>query len=88
MWSLAFLLPDTPVENARILADKLRQAAAKIQTPWGSSELSVSAIVAQTTSRPTDDTEDRVTEWINRAEFGLEEMRHQGGNAVLQLATP
>ena len=88
MWSLAFLLPDTPVENARILADKLRQAAAKIQTPWGSSELSVSAIVAQTTSRPTDDTEDRVTEWINRAEFGLEEVRHQGGNAVLQLATP
>ncbi len=38
-WSLAFLLPDTPVENARILAEKLRQAAAKIQTPWGSSEI-------------------------------------------------
>jgi GGDEF domain-containing protein len=87
-WSLVFILPDTPVENAQILAEKLRHAAAKIQTPWGAPELTVSAVVAQATSRPTDDTEDRVTEWINRAEFGLEEVRQHGGNAVAPLATP
>jgi diguanylate cyclase (GGDEF)-like protein len=87
-WSLVFILPDTPVENARILVEKLRQAAAKIQTPWGAPDLTISAVVAQATSRQPDDTEDRVTEWINRAEFGLEEVRHQGGNTVMQLATP
>jgi hypothetical protein len=29
-----------------------------------------------------------VTEWINRAEFGLDEARHHGGDTVLALATP
>ena len=48
----------------------------------------MSAVVAQVSSRQTDDNEDRVTEWINRAEFGLEEARQQGGNVVMALATP
>jgi diguanylate cyclase (GGDEF)-like protein len=87
-WSLAFLLPDTPVENAQILADKLRNAAAKVQAPWGAPEVTVSMVAAQATSRPSDDTEDRVTEWINRAEFGLEDLRQQGGNVIAALATP
>jgi diguanylate cyclase (GGDEF)-like protein len=87
-WSLVFILPDTPVENARMLSEKLRQIAAKIQPPWGTPELTISAVVAQSSSRPTDDNEDRVTEWINRAEFGLEEARQQGGNVVMALATP
>ncbi len=87
-WSLVFILPDTPVENARMLSEKLRQIAAKIQPPWGAPELTISAVVAQSSSRPADDNEDRVTEWINRAEFGLEEARQQGGNVVMALATP
>ena len=48
----------------------------------------LSAVVAEASSRPADDTEDRVTEWINRAEAGLEEVRQHGGNTVVALATP
>jgi diguanylate cyclase (GGDEF)-like protein len=87
-WSLVFVLPNTPLDSARALAEKLRQVAGTVQTPWGEQELTASAIVAEASSRPGDETEDRVTEWINRAEAGLDEARQQGGNVLLSLATP
>jgi len=87
-WSLVFILPDTAVENAKTLAEKLRQAAARVRPSWDGDELTVSAVAAEITARPGDDTEDRVTEWINRSEAGLEEVRQQGGNVVLSMATP
>jgi diguanylate cyclase (GGDEF)-like protein len=86
-WSLAFILPDTSLENARILADKLQKAAAGVTPSWGGKDLTMSAIVAEASSRPGDETEDRVTEWINRAEHGLEEVRQSSGQ-LLALATP
>ena len=87
-WSLAFVLPNTSLESARSLAEKLRQVAASAQPSWDASDLTVSTIVAEASSRPGDDTEDRVTEWINRAEAGLDEARQRGGNALVTLATP
>ncbi|MGH9717961.1 MAG: tetratricopeptide repeat-containing diguanylate cyclase [Candidatus Acidiferrales bacterium] len=87
-WSLVFILPDTSLDNARILAEKLRQLAATVRPAWGGQDLTVSAVVAEATSRPADETEDRVTEWINRAESGLDELRQRGGNSLLSLATP
>ena len=87
-WSLVFILPDTSLENARTLAEKLRQLATGVRPAWGGTELTVSAVVAEATSRPADETEDRVTEWINRAESGLDEARQRGGNSLLSLATP
>ncbi len=87
-WSLVFILPDTPLDNARLLAEKLRQVAAKIRPPWDAQDLTISAVVAEASSHPADDTEDRVTEWINRAEAGLDEVRQGGGNTVVALATP
>jgi len=87
-WSLVFVLPNTSLENARALAEKLRQVAGTVQAPWGEQNLAASAIVAEASSRPGDETEDRVTEWINRAETGLDEARQQGGNVLLSLATP
>jgi hypothetical protein len=48
----------------------------------------VSAVVAQASTRPGDETEDRVTEWINRAETGMDEARQRGGNLLMPLATP
>jgi diguanylate cyclase (GGDEF)-like protein len=87
-WSLAFILPDTTLDNAQALGDKLRQVAATIKPSWGAQDLTVSAIVAEASSRPGDETEDRVTEWINRAEAGLDEARQRGGNALISLATP
>jgi diguanylate cyclase (GGDEF)-like protein len=87
-WSLVFILPGTPLEDARALAEKLRQLAIDVQPPWGAQDLAVSAIAAQASSRPGDETEDRVTEWINRAEAGLDEARQHGGNVLVPLATP
>jgi diguanylate cyclase (GGDEF)-like protein len=87
-WSLVFVLPNTSLENARALADKLREVAGTVHPAWGETGLTASAIVAEASSRPGDETEDRVTEWINRAEAGLDEARQQGGNVLLSLATP
>jgi len=86
-WSLAFILPGTSLENAQVLADKLRQAAISARPSWGA-DLTVSAVAAESASRPGDDTEDRVTEVINRAESGLDEARQRGGNTLVALATP
>lgn len=87
-WSLVFVLPNTTLENARALAEKLRQVAGTVTPPWGETDLTASAIVAEASSRPSDETEDRVTEWINRAEAGLDEARLRGGNVLVPLATP
>jgi diguanylate cyclase (GGDEF)-like protein len=87
-WSLVFILPDTSLENARALGEKLRQVAATVRPSWGSPELTVSAVVAEASSRPGDETEDRVTEWINRAEAGIDEARLAGGDTLVALATP
>jgi diguanylate cyclase (GGDEF)-like protein len=87
-WSLVFILPDTSLENARALGEKLRQVAATVRPSWGAPELTVSAVVAEASSRPGDETEDRVTEWINRAEAGIDEARLAGGDTLVALATP
>jgi diguanylate cyclase (GGDEF)-like protein len=87
-WSLVFILPDTSLVSAQTLAEKLRQVASAAGPSWGASDLAISAIVAESSSRPGDESEDRVTEWINRAEAGLDEARQLGGNTLVALATP
>jgi diguanylate cyclase (GGDEF)-like protein len=87
-WSLVFILPDTAFDNAKALAEKLRQVAATVEPSWGAQDLTISAVVAQATARPGDETEDRVTEWMNRAEAGLDEARQRGGDTLVELATP
>jgi diguanylate cyclase (GGDEF)-like protein len=87
-WSLVFILPDTSLENAGAIAEKLRQTAGTVPHSWGAEEVTISAVVAEATSHPGDDPEDRVTEWINRAEAALDEIRHNSGNTLVPLATP
>jgi diguanylate cyclase (GGDEF)-like protein len=87
-WSLVFVLPNTSLENAQALAEKLRQIAITMTPAWGAQDLTASAIVAEASSRPNDETEDRVTEWINRAEAGIEEARQRGGNVLVPLGAP
>ena len=87
-WSLVFILPDTPLENAQALGEKLRQLAASVRPSWGTPDLTISAVVAEASSRPGDESEDRVTEWINRAEAGLDDARQRGGNTLVALSTP
>ena len=38
-WSLVFILPDTALENARMLADKLRQMRLRRCRPRGTQDL-------------------------------------------------
>ena len=87
-WSLVFILPDTSLENAQALAEKLRQIAVTVHPSWGAADLTISAVVAEASARHGDETEDRVTEWINRAEAGLDEARQRGGDTLVALATP
>jgi hypothetical protein len=47
----------------------------------------LSASVAEAVARADYDSEDIVTELINRAEAGLEEARRRGGNTVVSLGT-
>jgi diguanylate cyclase (GGDEF)-like protein len=87
-WSLAFVLPDTSRENAEVLAEKLRQLASQVQPDWAKKPLTLGAVVADASAQFADENEDRVTEWINRAESGLEEIRRHGGNRIISLAAP
>ena len=87
-WSLAFILPDTNSGSAKLLAEKLRATASAVQAPWNGEGLSLSAVIAEAAYRPSDDNEDRVTEWINRAEAGLDEVRAKAEEKILVLATP
>jgi len=84
-WALAFILPDTKLADALLLAEKLRKVSGNVQPPWNQSQPSLSASVVEAVSRPEYDAEDIITDLINRAEFGLEEARKKGGDAVLSL---
>lgn len=87
-WSLAFVLPDTTRDNAEAFAEKIRQLASQVQPDWAKKPLTLAAVVADASAQTADDNEDRVTEWMNRAEFALEEIRKHGGNRVLSRAAP
>ncbi len=84
-WALAFILPDTPLSGARTLAEKLKKAASGLRPPWEGAQLTTSVAIAEAISRHEFDSEDIVTDLINRAEAGLEEARKRGGNEVVSL---
>jgi diguanylate cyclase (GGDEF)-like protein len=84
-WSLAFILPDTNLADARTVVEKLFKAAADVRPPWDGGQATLSAVVAESVARPEYDSEDIVTELINRAEASLDRARHQGGDAIVVL---
>jgi diguanylate cyclase (GGDEF)-like protein len=86
-WALAFILPDTGVSGAQNLVEKLRRAAAGVRPPWDSTQITLSAGIVEASARPEYESEDIVTDLINRAEFSIEEARKQGGDTVV-LAEP
>ena len=87
-WSLAFILPDTTLAGAQNLADKLRRAAAGLRPPWDSTQITLSAGIVEAVPKQDYDSEDIVTDLINRAEFSIEEARKRGGDTVVTLETP
>jgi diguanylate cyclase (GGDEF)-like protein len=87
-WSLAFILPDTTLEGAQNLADKLRRAASGIRPPWDSTAITLSAGIVEALAKPDYDSEDIVTDLMNRAEFSVEEAKKRGGDIVVTLEAP
>jgi len=89
-WSLAFILPDTPVAGALGLVEKMREAAAAARNggPDTGGRMTLSAGVVEAIARVDYDTEDIVTDLMNRAESSLEEARKRGGDSVISLANP
>jgi diguanylate cyclase (GGDEF)-like protein len=87
-WSLAFILPDTTLEGAQHLADKLLRAATDLRPPWNATQITLSAGIVEAAAKPEYDSEDIVTDLINRAEFSVEEARKKGGGAVIALEIP
>ncbi|HTQ59425.1 MAG TPA: diguanylate cyclase [Candidatus Solibacter sp.] len=87
-WSLAFILPDTTLAGAQNLADKLRRAASGLRPPWDATQITLSAGIVEAVAKHEFDSEDIVTDLINRAEFSVEEARKKGGDTVVTLETP
>src|SRR5713101_1000590 len=87
-WSFAFILPDTTLAGARSLAKKLRKAAAGVHPPWDDKQLTLSAAVAEAIARSDYESEDIVTDLINRAEASLDEARKKGGDTIVSLEIP
>jgi diguanylate cyclase (GGDEF)-like protein len=87
-WSLAFILPDTTLPGAQNLADKLLRAASGLRPPWDATQITLSAGIVEAVVKPDFDSEDIVTDLINRAEFSVEEARKRGGDMVVVQETP
>jgi diguanylate cyclase (GGDEF)-like protein len=87
-WALAFILPDTTLVGAQNLADKLKRAASGLRPPWDSTQITLSAGIVEAVAKQDYDSEDIVTDLINRAEFSIEEARKKGGDSIIALETP
>ncbi|HKW57241.1 MAG TPA: diguanylate cyclase [Candidatus Acidoferrum sp.] len=87
-WSLAFILPDTTLQGAQNLADKLRRAANGLRPPWDATQITLSAGIVEAVAKHEFESEDIVTDLINRAEFSVEEARKKGGDTVVTLEAP
>jgi len=87
-WALAFILPDTNIAGAQNLVEKLRRAAAGVRPPWDSTQVTLSAGIVEAAARQDFDSEDIVTDLMNRAEFSVEEARKRGGDTVVLSEIP
>ncbi len=87
-WSLAFILPDTALAGAQNLATKLRRAASGLRAPWDSGQLTLSAGIVEAVAKSDYESEDIVTDLINRAETSVEEARKRGGDTIVALESP
>jgi diguanylate cyclase (GGDEF)-like protein len=87
-WSLAFILPDTTLQGAENLAEKLRRAASGVRPPWDSTQVTLSAGIVEAVAKQDYENEDIVTDLINRAETSAEEARKAGGDTIVVLESP
>jgi diguanylate cyclase (GGDEF)-like protein len=84
-WALAVVLPDTPLSGARVFAEKMKKSVGALSPPWAGVPLTMSVAIAEAVARADYDSEDIVTDLINRVETGLDEARKGGGNRIIGL---
>jgi len=87
-WALAFILPDTSLSGAQNLVEKLKRAALGVRPPWDSTQITLSAGIVEAATRQEFDSEDIVTDVMNRAEFSIEEARKRGGDTIVLSEIP
>ena len=87
-WALAFILPDTSLSGAQNLVEKLKRAALGVRPPWDSTQITLSAGIVEAAARHEYDSEDIVTDVINRAEYSIEEARKRGGDTIVLSEIP
>ncbi|MGH9796422.1 MAG: hypothetical protein ACRD5G_16780, partial [Candidatus Acidiferrales bacterium] len=58
-------------------------ASLGVRPPWNSAPVKLSAAAVEAVARPDYESEDIVTDLINRVEFCLEEARKSGGDTVV-----
>jgi diguanylate cyclase (GGDEF)-like protein len=87
-WALAFILPDTSLSGAQNLVEKLKRAALGVRPPWDSTQITLSAGIVEAAARQEYDSEDIVTDVMNRAEFSIEEARKRGGDTIVLSEIP
>jgi diguanylate cyclase (GGDEF)-like protein len=87
-WALAFILPDTSLSGAQNLVEKLKRAALGVRPPWDSTQITLSAGIVEAAARQEFDSEDIVTDVMNRAEFSIEEARKRGGDTIVLSEIP
>src|SRR5260370_19327746 len=85
---MGLLWPETTMAGAQKLADKLRGAVSGLRPPWYSTQITLSAGIVEAVAKHDYDSEDIVTDLINRAEFSIEEARKRGGGTVVALEKP
>src|SRR5260370_6463822 len=85
---MGLLWPETTMAGAQKLADKLRGAASGLRPPWDSTQITLSAGIVEAVPKPDFDSEDIVTDLINRAEFSIEEARKRGGGNLGGVGKP
>jgi hypothetical protein len=59
-----------------------------LRPPWDATQITLSAGVVEAVAKPDFDSEDIVTDLINRAEFSIEEARKKGGDTIITLEAP
>ena len=73
------VLPETPLEGARRVAETVRRAIADLKVAWGASTISVTASVGMTLAAPN---EIEAASVIARADSALYRAKEDGRNCV------
>src|SRR2546430_11284233 len=80
------LFPSPTFFRSQNLADKLRRAASGLRPPWDSTQITLSAGIVEAVPKADYDSEDIVTDLINRAELDRKSTRLNSSHSQISYA--